>query len=399
MQVRTIHHGAAAALCLVSLASLAPPAAAGGGDPVGGEAGYGAGAAAGERQRASYTWHYFADSDNVHVTSRYADYNLALDNGASFDVEWNDESVLIPPVEAPRGSDEAADAITSASRPITGDGAFDPYRKNRDAVTATAAYAHSEAGYYVSVEEDYLAQQVSGSVDRDFRRQTLNLSASTSYGWDVLTPLADDDTPAESDSKSNVHVGVALTAVLTPTSLIRFGAELNEVRGHQQNSYRNVYAGGGARPELHPDRRTRRDFFVRCNRYFGNRSSINLTYKYYTDDWGIDSHTVGARLNQYLTRRVIVAYRYRYYSQSAAWFYMDEYPDEDGIDGYRTGDYRMSPFDAHLFGSRLDWVLADGVYKIPAATRPRLVCKYERYFNSNNFSANVFESGLAVSFP
>ncbi len=389
------HSGQTSALIVMVACLSVSPAMAGGDDGAGSR-----------NQETAYTYHYFIDSDKVRVTSHYTDYALELENGTSFSVQWNNEQVLIPPVEGAPGSDEAADAITSASRPITDDGsAFEPYLKNRDVVTAGAAYAHSDAGYYVSIEEDYLAQQVSGSVNYDFKQQTINLSASTSYGWDVITPLADeedydgDNALDESESKSNMHVDVVLTAVLTPSTVVRIGAEVNEVRGIQHNSYRSVYAGGTGQPERHPDKRSRRDAFIKLNRYFQNRSSVNLSYKYYTDDWGVDSHTIGARLNQYLTRRVLVRYRYRYYTQGDAWFYQKEYTDQTGVDGYLSGDYRMDRFKAHLFGSRIDWVLADSVYRIPGATKPRIVCKYERYFNSNNFSANIFESGLAVSFP
>ncbi len=358
-----------------------------------------AGESAVDQQGATYTFHYFADSDDIRVYSHYYDYGINLKNNADLYFVWNNETVVIPPVDAAPGSDEAADAITSASRPVAGDlSAFEPYEKARDVVTASIDYGFTDAGYYVSIEEDYLAQQVSGNLNRDFLSESLNLSAGSSYGWDRIDPLADDDTPGGDDSRTNTYLNLVATQVVTPGTLIRIGAEVNEVRGLQHSPYRNVNAGGGTEPEVHPDVRSRRDFFLKLNRYFTNESSVHLSYKYYTDDWGIESHTLGARLNQYLNKNVIVRYRYRYYEQDEAWFYRDEYEASEGIGGYRSGDYRMTSFTAHLFGTHVDWALGSSIYGFRTIRQPRLIVRYERYFNSNNFSANIFESGFAVNF-
>jgi hypothetical protein len=58
----------------------------------------------------------------------------------------------------------------------------------------------------------------------------------------------------------------------------------------------------------------------------------------------------------------------------------------------------MGDFDAHLFGTKVSWNLGRGPIAIPARNGIRADLKYERYFNSNNFSANIFESGLSLSF-
>lgn len=350
-------------------------------------------------QSASYTYHYFADSDNIHVHSHYTDYLLELENGADVQVEWNREVVIVPGVQAVPGSDEATDAITSASRPISDvNDAFEDYTKLRDQVRADLEYRFASAGYYVSNETDYFAQQVSGGLNYGLWGDNTNIAVGSSYGWDDIQPLADQDTENFADSKSNTYWNAVLTQVLTRSTVVRIGGEMNIARGILHNPYRNVYAGGGPEAELHPERRERRDLFFKLNQYFTNRSSLNISYKYYTDDWGIDSHTLGGRLNQYLTDDVLIRYRYRFYDQTASFFFMDEYPTAEGIDGYRTGDYRMGEFASHLFGTTLDWSLGHALFQWGRVRRPKLIFKYERYFNSNNFSANIFESGVAVNF-
>lgn len=352
-----------------------------------------------DEQSAGYLFHYFADSDHVHVYSNYGQYQVGWANGADVAVQWNREIVVVPGVDAPPGTAEADDAITSASRPVSSRfSAFEEFTKVRNEIQADVTARKVRAGYYVSKETDYLGQQVSGSVNRDLGGGNTNVAVGTSYGWDAIAPLEDDDTEGGDESKTTLHWNAVATQTLTPTTTVRVGGEWNVVRGLQHNPYRNVYAGGSNIAERHPDRRVRRDVFIKVNQYLKNRSSIKGDYKYYADDWGVASHTLGVKLSQYVTGDVVVGYGYRFYDQSAAVFYRDEYVEADGIDGYRTGDYRLGDFSAHLFGTNVDWTIGRLGKRVEFLGPIRLSMKYERYFNSNNFSANIFEGGFGLSF-
>ncbi|HYM82501.1 MAG TPA: DUF3570 domain-containing protein [Candidatus Limnocylindria bacterium] len=340
---------------------------------------------------------HFTDSDKVSVRSWMGDYALALQSGVGLDVHWNNERVTIPAIDAAAGTQEAIDAITTASRPISGN-AFQDYVKVRNEFQGAVSRGGAAVDYYHSSESDYLAQQLTGRYARDFMNQQLNFSLGTSYGWDAIEPLDDDDTSTGADRKTTMHVNAVATRVVTSTTLVRFGVEYNVVDGLQHNPYRNVYAGGTNVPERHPDHRERRDAFVKLSQYLQNRSSVKLTYRYYTDDWGIGSHEVGSRLNQYITRGVLAGYQYRWYSQNHADFYRDEYTTSGGIDGYRSGDYRMADLSSHLFGFTLNVDLDALAVQQPLLGHMGVWLNYERYFNSNNYSANILETGLEFRF-
>jgi hypothetical protein len=64
----------------------------------------------------------------------------------------------------------------------------------------------AELDYYVSNEADYLAQQVAGHYDLELMNQQLNLSFGSSYGWDDIEPLADDDTQTAASTKTTLHM-------------------------------------------------------------------------------------------------------------------------------------------------------------------------------------------------
>ena len=350
-------------------------------------------------QDARLDFQFFADSDKVHVYTTGGDYALELDSTARLSLAWNRELVVVPGISAPAGSQEALDAISGASRPIAS--TSDPYAdftKTRNQLDTTTSWRGASAGYYVSDETDYFAQQVHGSYQHKFAGDNTILRFSSAYGWDSIEPLADADNDTPADTRTTFHSAVVATQVLTPITIFQLGAEFAQVSGLQHNPYRTINVAGAYTTELHPGERLRRNAFLKVNQYLPNRSSLKLDYKIYSDDWGISSHTIGGKLNQYVGSDVVVRYRYRYYTQTSSDFYQEEYLTALSADAYRTEDYRMGEFSAHLLGTKLTWDLTGTALPEDWFSSLRLTLAYERYFNSTNFSANIFETGLAFAF-
>ncbi len=352
-----------------------------------------------EEQSVSYNFHYFSDVDGVNVYTHYAGYRLETESNVAFSFQWAHDIVVFPGVEAAPGSDEAVDAITSASRPIAGNtDPFEDFVKIRDEMQGTVFWRNVSAGYYMSTESDYFAQMVSGGYNHGFFGDNLNISGGLSYSWDNIKPLVDADTEGIADFRKTLHWNLVITQILTPTTVVRIGSEFNRVRGLQHDPYRNVYVSGSNVPELHPGYRNRRDAFLRISQYFTNRSSLKFDFRYYDDDWGITSHTYGVKLSQYISEQFIVRYRYRYYTQVPAYFFSEDYTLAGGISGLQTGDYRLGGYGAHLFGGRVLWHPHGLSRRIGFLKHTQFELSYERYFNSNNFTANVVETGIRVSF-
>ena len=352
---------------------------------------------AGEARSANGLFRMFVDSKHVLVRSLVEDFQVPLREDANLSLHWNHERVLIPAVAAPVGSQEAVDAITTASRPISGD-AYRDFEKVRNELEGQVTRGGASLGYYHSIESDYLGHQLSASYNRDLRDDQLNLSLGTSFGWDDIEPLADQRGNAAADRKNTVHVNAVATRILSPVSVVRVGVEVNHVSGLQHNPYRMVYAGGTSVAERHPDSRLRRDAFVKYHQYLSNRSSLKFDYRLYDDDWGVLSHEVAGGLSQYITRGLWAQYEYRWYTQSSADFWRPEYVTTQGVDGYLTGDYRMSPLSSHLFGFELNADLGVLAPDSPKLRRFALSLNYERYFNNDNYSADILETGLEFRF-
>ncbi|TMQ73138.1 MAG: DUF3570 domain-containing protein [Candidatus Eisenbacteria bacterium] len=350
-----------------------------------------------DEQTLGPLFRYFSDSDHVGVRSVMGDYAFTLPSQVGLSLHWNNEQVTIPAIRAPVGSQEAVDAITTASRPIAGN-AFQDFVKVRNEFQGELSRGGAGLAYYYSTESDYFAHQLAGHYDLDLVHQQLDLSLGSSYGWDDIEPLADDRSPTAASTKTTLHVDAVATQVVSPRTMIRYGLEYNVVDGLQHNPYRHVYAGGTNVPERHPDHRARRDAFVKLNRWFENRSSVRLSYRLYDDDWGIVSHELSSKLSQYVTQGMFVRWQYRYYTQTPAYFYRDEYLSTSGVDGYLSGDYRVGPLAAHLFGVALHFDLGILAANAPYLDRTGLTVGYERYFNRNNYSADILETAVEFTF-
>ncbi|MCB1184024.1 DUF3570 domain-containing protein [bacterium] len=347
---------------------------------------------------AGYAMNFFSDVEGVHVYTQYVDSAFRLSDQVAAGIEWVHDRVVIPAIDAPPGSAEAIDGITSASRPILSEeDAFKDYVKVRNSLQGTMNWSGAGLSYYVSDEDDYFAQMLAAAYAADFMDDNFNLAAGLSYGWDDIRALQQDGSRG-SAYRHTSHVNLVATQIVTPSLRLRVGAELNLVRGQQHDPYRSVYVGGGIEPELHPDHRSRRDVFVNLSQYLGNESSLKLDYRYYDDNWSVRSHTWGVRLAQRISRPLTVRYRYRYYTQGAAWFYRDDYRGGTSIDGYQTADYRLGDYGAHLFGGHVIWRPESLFGGSGILARTELRFTYERYFNSNNFTANVFETSVSVTF-
>lgn len=351
-----------------------------------------------EAPRTGTLLRWFTDSDRVSVRSLSGHWSTPLATASGFNLDVNNERVVVPAISAQPGTQEAVDAITTASRPISGN-AFEDFVKVRNEVQGDYERGPVALSYYVSSESDYLAQQLGGRWNRDLRPDQRNLSLGGSLSWDRIDPLRDDDTQTEAATKTTFHWNAVLTDVLSPTTMVRYGVEYNLVSGLQHSPYRNVYAGGTNVPERHPDSRQRRDAFLRVSHALPNRSSVKLQYRFYNDDWGVNSHELGTRLSQYVTRGTSVRWEYRWYTQTPADFWRDEYTDVGGIDGYRSGDYRLGDLASHLFGGALRVDLDALAPTHTALRRLSLWLDVERYFNSNHYSANVVETGVDFRFP
>jgi hypothetical protein len=135
------------------------------------------------------------------------------------------------------------------------------------------------------------------------------------------------------------------------------------IEGFQSNPYRSIILAQGLKAqEHHPDVRVRQALALRFNLYLRPvKVALRLTGRAYRDTWDVMSGTGELEAERYLTEGLRLAARGRFYRQSGAIFWSDDYTGGDPPLGprgqYFTGDRELSPFWSLGLGVRVTYTI------------------------------------------
>lgn len=200
-------------------------------------------------------------------------------------------------------------------------------------------------GAYFSFEDDYTGRAVFLNYTRQLNLQNTSLSAGITQSFDKWDVGGLDD-----DDRKERQVSLSVTQLLGRRTQIQAGYDLLHSEGHLGNPNRYIdFAVGGRVLERLPSDRDGYALSARLVQLLAEPTSVHLSYRYYDDDWGINSHTTNVALFQDLSETFTLGGRYRYYTQGAADFIkpVGQYAATDPLIGI---DYKYTDFDAHTVG-------------------------------------------------
>ncbi len=303
--------------------------------------------------KISFRTNLFSDNTGTAVQSPAVEFMKGLIGDVQFFMRYSLDRVIIPPIRGLSATPSPTDAVTGASRPVDDvNAANKSFNKDRNEITAGFSLPKLSGSFYYSNESDYLGKMATIAANTDLNQRNTNVAVNYSYGWDRIKPLGTDTLHTKEAHSLNATV----TQVLSPNLIARVGADLSYITGFQSNPYRTVNAGGQIFLERHPLERKRGAVFLKVNRYFKTQTAVNMEYRYYRDDWDMQSHTLSFFYHQYFSDKVLFRYRYRYYQQNSANFYRTSYST---VRPLMTSDYKLQAFNAHLFGFKIEYKLED----------------------------------------
>lgn len=251
-----------------------------------------------------------------------------------------------------------------------------------------------------STEPDYRASY--GAVHGDVELFAKNLTLSTTFGVgsdQVTNAGAPALVQRITGHLTTVLASVSASQLVSEHGVVGLSYDLIRLNGYQQNPYRTVTVGGAVLQERHPDTRTRQAVGVSLKWFFPRLGATVIgQYRFYADSWDVHAHTPEVRVAKDVGDWITIGLRYRYYRQDAASFYRDTYPMADpAIAPYYSADVKLSAFDGHLFGGRLE--VAGGALglggRLEAARGEAVV----EYVVQNNRFGNALVSYVALVLP
>ncbi|NNL87109.1 MAG: DUF3570 domain-containing protein, partial [Myxococcales bacterium] len=188
----------------------------------------------------------------------------------------------------------------------------------------------------ISDEKDY--QSLNGGLEweRHFNEKNTTLTTGVGLSLDDIEPTDADlfATRVSSEDKKSYSAFLTLSQVLNRHSAIQSTLSYQNSSGFLSDPYKLVSVGGVNVADARPDDRNMISWLTRYRRHFeGLDGSFHADYRFYIDDWDINSHTVEIAWYQNFFRTVKLVPNARYYSQSEEDFYSPFF-DLMPTDGY-----------------------------------------------------------------
>ena len=362
--------------------------------------------------RADYHYEDYAEDNNrIHVTTQDVYFDLGLKSWVSLAGNFVYDAISgATPTGAPplSGQTEVAKVHMHDRRYA---GFLEPTIKVANH-SLTPQFSYSQ-------ESDYRSIGVSLGDAIDFNEKNTTLALGVSHNFDEVQPNEGEfyllGTPITKPlHKDDTDVLVGLSQLLGPNTIVSGDVTLGYSDGYLSDPYRRVlfddvpYTPGTpftVWPENRPDHKFKQIAFLSLQQYFDPlNGALELDYRFYHDTFEVTAHTVTVQWNQKLGKRVIISPLFRYYTQTAAFFYATHFPgDPDNqqsfpLPGYYSSDYRLSALDTFTYGVELSVKIQEHL---------SLQFGYRRYIMQGRDNvtaadaypkANIFSGGLTLWF-
>ncbi|MDQ8205088.1 DUF3570 domain-containing protein [Pelagicoccus sp. SDUM812003] len=264
--------------------------------------------------------------------------------------------------------------------------------------------------YARSDEDDYLSNSYTIRYSRYLNKRNTTLRTAYSFIDDDITPPAID--PQKKESHEFLF-GIA--QLLDPKTTLSIDLTYSDIDGYLTDPYKQVLkdieiVNGLTLPlifaERRPEKRERYIFQTNAKRYFDTLdASLDATYRFFDDNWDIESHTLDLAWYQKLGEKWTLRPHLRYYRQSAAEFYSPDLNQTDIIPESSPGpdtpfyssDYRLSSLSSLTYGLKAIYQLSEWA---------TLDLNFERYDMSGEDEltspqaypdASIFTVGVSIS--
>lgn len=314
----------------------------------------------------------YSDSGDVQVYSPTFSYMKTLSKEWLMGVKCRIDSISAASIKKLKSSTSSTTASASGGGENEGpdDVRFAPtflttYDNGSDSVTA---------GVYFSTEHDYQGRSIFASYVRQLNEENTALGVGVSQSFDEWQPSIVRNL-SRTDRKES-KVDLSINQLISPTLSMQFIYSYLYSEGFLASPYNYVTVGSTNVYELYPQTRTGSAYALKGVKLFDPANSMNFSYRYYDDNWGIKSHTLNTEWLYSVSNLLTLGLRARYYTQSKANF-TKPLASVSASDTYIVSDYRMSAFDSYDVGIPL-------IYKPSPASNVKFSASVDYYSTTNN---------------
>lgn len=367
--------------------------------------------------------YYTQDGDNAAVTGGMGTEELTdLTPTIVVSIPLNDDDVLT--IDA--GISAYSSASSSNVNPFDGNSAANPFVASSGAskkdvlTTVSGSYSHSSdernsvwsANVAIATEYDYFSIGFGGSYAKLFNEKNTELSIKANVfldTWKAIYPseLRDQPTFAKFDdeSRNSYSVGLGFSQILSKSLQGSLSLDFIQQEGLLSTPFQRVQFADvadvvieeftyGDDVERLPDSRFKIAVGGRLHYYINEIFIIRTFYRYYTDDWGINSHTASIEIPIKITDKFTLYPSYRFYTQTKA-DYFAPFNQHLSTQQFYTSDYDLSGFDANQYGFGISYTDIFTKFHIWKLGLKNIDLRFRQYERNSGLSSSLFSGGFS----
>ncbi len=192
--------------------------------------------------------------------------------------------------------------------------------------------------------------------------------------------------------RTTYNLSLAYSQIINTKWQLQFLADVAEQGGYLSLPFHRVYFNDfSVRQENLPHRRFKFPVAFNSSYFLGDKIILKTYYRFYTDDWGIRSHTANLEIPYKFNPFFSLSPFYRYYIQSASKFFA-EINAHTSADKYYVSNYDLSKFRSSFFGANIRLAPPKGLLGNTRFTTIEL--RYGRYLQTTDLNANIISLHL-----
>jgi len=171
-----------------------------------------------------------------------------------------------------------------------------------------------------------------------------------------------------------------------------FLGDIVQQQGYLSLPFHRVYfKDASVHQENLPDSRFKIPLGFRANYFLGDRFIIKTYYRFYTDNWGVTSHTADIEVPVKITPFLSLSPFYRFYSQTAS-KYFAPYEQHTAAEQYYSSNYDYSKFTSNFFGAGIRIAPPKGIFGTEHFSMIEL--RYGHYTKNVDMQSNIISMNL-----
>ncbi len=283
-------------------------------------------------------------------------------------------------------------------------------KDTRKQKSLSLGYIHDKTQYNLSY---------TNSTERDYISNTTHFSLSQDMFGDLTTVslgFTDSrDKVGENNGKSYAPkvawLGHAesrayeggVSQIITKNLIAGATVEVITDQGLLSNPYRSIRFLDSSVPlgyslgqQIYPKTHTSTAVETRVKYYLPYRAAASLSYRYFSDTWGIRANTIDLEYTHPISDKFILEGRIRHYSQNSATFYSDLFPFVNS-QNFVGRDQNLAGQTNNTYGFKATWAFApEGFLIFKRATTTFDVSRIQfKYSDFRNIKAYTIANGYA----